>query len=176
MRTKKIVYGGLLTAVGLVLPQAFHIFGEGAGMAFLPMHLPVMIAGILIGPCCGGLIGLIVPLVSSILTGMPPVPKLYFMLVELAAYGIFTGIFIRKMNVYLTLLCSMISGRVLYGLSLIIGVKLLGFQFPFASLGAFLAGIVSGIPGMILQIAVIPLFYFTLKKGGWLIERDRGEE
>ena len=73
-------------------------------MAFLPMHLPVMIAGILLAPCCGGLIGLIVPLVSSILTGMPPVPKLYFMLVELAAYGIFTGIFIRKMNVYLTLL------------------------------------------------------------------------
>lgn len=176
MRTKKIVYGGLLTAVGLVLPQAFHIFGEGAGMAFLPMHLPVMIAGILLGPCYGGLIGLIIPLVSSILTGMPPVPKLYFMLVELAAYGIFTGIFIRRMNVYLTLLCSMIAGRVLYGLSLIVGVKLLGFQFPFASLGAFFAGIVSGIPGMILQIAVIPLFYFTLKKGGWLIERDRGEE
>ena len=47
---------------------------------------------------------LIVPLVSSMLTGMPPVPKLYFMLVELVAYGIFTGIFIRKMNVYFTLL------------------------------------------------------------------------
>ena len=99
MRTKKMIYGGLLTAVGLVLPQAFHVFGQGVGMAFLPMHLPVMIAGILLGPCYGGLIGLIVPLVSSMLTGMPPVPKLYFMLVELVAYGIFTGIFIRKMNV-----------------------------------------------------------------------------
>ena len=54
MRTKKMVYGGLLTAVGLVLPQAFHVFGQGAGMAFLPMHLPVMIAGILLGPCYGG--------------------------------------------------------------------------------------------------------------------------
>lgn len=96
MRTKKMIYGGLLTAVGLVLPQAFHVFGQGVGMAFLPMHLPVMIAGILLGPCYGGLIGLIVPLVSSMLTGMPPVPKLYFMLVELVAYGIFTGIFIRK--------------------------------------------------------------------------------
>ena len=85
MRTKKMIYGGLLTAVGLVLPQAFHVFGQGVGMAFLPMHLPVMIAGILLGPCYGGLIGLIVPL-------------------------------------------------------------------------------------------VIPLFYFTLKKGGWMIERDRGEE
>lgn len=44
MRTKKMIYGGLLTAVGLVLPQAFHVFGQGVGMAFLPMHLPVMIA------------------------------------------------------------------------------------------------------------------------------------
>lgn len=96
MRTKKMIYGGLLTAVGLVLPQAFHVFGQGVGMAFLPMHLPVMIAGILLGPCYGGLIGLIVPLVSSMLTGMPPVPKLYFMLVELVAYGIFTGIFDLK--------------------------------------------------------------------------------
>ena len=110
MRTKKMIYGGLLTAVGLVLPQAFHVFGQGVGMAFLPMHLPVMIAGILLGPCYGGLIGLIVPLVSSMLTGMPPVPKLYFMLVELVAYGIFTGIFIRKMNVYFTLLSAMILG------------------------------------------------------------------
>lgn len=176
MRTKKMIYGGLLTAVGLVLPQAFHVFGQGVGMAFLPMHLPVMIAGILLGPCYGGLIGLIVPLVSSMLTGMPPVPKLYFMFVELVAYGIFTGIFIRKMNVYFTLLSAMILGRVLYGCSLIIGVKLLGFHFSFANMGAFLAGIVSGIPGMILQITVIPLFYFTLKKGGWMIERDRGEE
>ena len=80
------------------------------------------------------------------------------------------------MNVYFTLLSAMILGRVLYGCSLIIGVKLLGFHFPFANMGAFLAGIVSGIPGMILQITVIPLFYFTLKKGGWMIERDRGEE
>ena len=54
MRTKKMIYGGLLTAVGLVLPQAFHVFGQGVGMAFLPMHLPVMIAGILLGPCYAG--------------------------------------------------------------------------------------------------------------------------
>ena len=85
MRTKKMIYGGLLT-VGLVLPQAFHVFGQGVGMAFLPMHLPVMIAGILLGPCYGGLIGLIVPLVSSMLTGMPPVPNLYFMIVELVNF------------------------------------------------------------------------------------------
>ena len=171
MRTKKMIYGGLLTAVGLVLPQAFHVFGQGVGMAFLPMHLPVMIAGILLGPCYGGLIGLIVPLVSSMLTGMPPVPKVYFMIVELAAYGIVTGVMIRKTNVYVSLLTAMVAGRLIYGISLVFGVKILHFTAPFANQAAFVGGIVSGIPGIVIQILVIPALYMALKKGGILFER-----
>ena len=159
MRTKKMIYGGLLTAVGLVLPQAFHVLGKEWAWHFCRCIFCDDCRN-LAWTLLWRLIGLIVPLVSSMLTGMPPVPKLYFMLVELVAYGIFTGIFIRKMNVYFTLLSAMILGRVLYGCSLIIGVKLLGFHFSFANMGAFLAGIVSGIPGMILQITVIPLFLF----------------
>ena len=59
MRTKKMIYGGLLTAVGLVLPQAFHVFGQGVGMAFLPMHLPIILAGLLAGPYVGAIAGLL---------------------------------------------------------------------------------------------------------------------
>ena len=73
---KKIVYGGLLIAIGVILPQLFHIFGQSAGQTFLPMHIPVILAGMLIGPVWGLGVAVIVPILSSLITGMPPVPML----------------------------------------------------------------------------------------------------
>lgn len=163
-KTRKIVYGGLLTAVGLILPQAFHIFGANAGRTFLPMHLPVLAAGLLLGPLYGGCIGAIVPLLSSVLTGMPPAPMLYFMMAELVGYGVFSGLTIRRWNVYPSLIISMVLGRALYGLSLLLAVKLLGFTFPFANQAAFVGGILTGIPGIAIQLILIPLIYKALKK------------
>lgn len=104
VRVLKLAYGGLLVALGILLPQAFHIFGQNAGMIFLPIQIQVLFAGMLLGPYYGGLIGILVPLFSSVLTGMPPVPKVYFMFVELMAYGIVTGWMIKKTNVYASLL------------------------------------------------------------------------
>ena len=110
VRVLKLAYGGLLVALGILLPQAFHIFGQNAGMIFLPIQIPVLFAGMLLGPYYGGLIGILVPLFSSVLTGMPPVPKVYFMFVELMAYGIVIGWMIKKTNVYASLLTAMILG------------------------------------------------------------------
>lgn len=81
VRVLKLAYGGLLVALGILLPQAFHIFGQNAGMIFLPIQIPVLFAGMLLGPYYGGLIGILVPLFSSVLTGMPPVPKVYFYMI-----------------------------------------------------------------------------------------------
>ena len=125
VRVLKLAYGGLLVALGILLPQAFHIFGQNAGMIFLPIQIPVLFAGMLLGPYYGGLIGILVPLFSSVLTGMPPVPKVYFMFVELMAYGIAAGWMIKKTNVYASLLTAMILGRAAYGISLIVGAQLL---------------------------------------------------
>ena len=55
--TLKIAYGGLLIALGILLPQAFHIFGQEAGMIFLPIQIPVFMAGLLLGPIYGGIVG-----------------------------------------------------------------------------------------------------------------------
>ena len=93
---KKIVYGGLLIAIGVILPQLFHIFGQSAGQTFLPMHIPVILAGMLIGPVWGLGVAVIVPILSSLITGMPPVPMLYFMLFELAAYAVVSGLLAKK--------------------------------------------------------------------------------
>lgn len=93
---KKIVYGGLLIAIGVILPQLFHIFGQSAGQTFLPMHIPVILASMLIGPVWGLGVAVIVPILSSLITGMPPVPMLYFMLFELAAYAVVSGLLAEK--------------------------------------------------------------------------------
>lgn len=170
MKTKKLAFAGLLIAIGIILPQAFHVFGENIGMMFLPMHIPVFVAGILLGPYYGVAVGLIVPALNSVITGMPMVPKLYFMLFELAAYGAVSGILSRKANIFVTLLISMLSGRIIYGASLMIGVKLIGFQAPFANSAAFLEGIISGIPGIILQLVIIPVLIFPLRKGGFTFD------
>lgn len=170
-KVTKMVFGGLLIALGILLPQAFHVFGTAGGGTFLPIHIPILMAGLMLGPYYGSLIGLVVPILSSVLTGMPPVPKVYFMIVELVTYGIVTGIVIRKANVYISLIAAMLAGRLLYGLSLVIGVQLLHFTAPFANQAAFFGGIVTGIPGIAIQLIILPILYTALKKGGFTFER-----
>lgn len=170
-KVTKMVFSGLLIALGILLPQAFHVFGTAGGGTFLPIHLPILMAGLLLGPYYGGVVGLVVPILSSMLTGMPPVPKAYFMIVELVAYGVVTGIVIRKANVYISLIAAMLAGRLLYGLALVVGVRLLHFTAPFANQAAFFGGIVTGIPGIAIQLIILPILYTALKKGGFTFER-----
>lgn len=167
----KMVYGGVLIALGILLPQAFHVFGQEAGKMFLPMHLPVFMAGFLLGPLYGGIIGAVVPVLSSVLTGMPPVPMVYFMLVELITYGIVSGLVMKKTNVYVSLLTAMAAGRIIYGISLVVGVNLFHIHAPFANQAAFIGGIVTGIPGIVLQIVALPVLYGALRRGGLTFEK-----
>ena len=167
--TLKIVYGGLLIALGIVLPQLFHVFGQDAGRAFLPMHIPILLAGLLIGPYWGMCVAIAAPILSSLITGMPPVPMLYFMLIELIVYSIVAGLLSGKVNIYINLVITLICGRIAYGLSLVVAVQLFGMTFPFASTVAFFTGIATGLPGIAIQLFFIPLIMFALKKGGLTI-------
>lgn len=168
VRTRSMVYCGLMTALGILLPQAFHAFGQDAGMVFLPIQIPVLFAGLIAGPVYGGITGVLVAGLSSMLTGMPPVPKVYFMVFELAAYGITAGIMKKRFHVLISLIAAMAAGRLVYGAVLAAAVNLIGFQAPFANGAAFVSGIISGIPGMAIQIIVLPALYHILKKGGLL--------
>ena len=167
---KKLAYAGALVAIGILLPQAFHIFGANAGMLFLPIQIPVLIAGAILGGIYGGTIGVIVPMLSFLMTGMPPAPKVWFMVVELGIYGLAMGVLVKKCNIYITLLISMVLGRVAYAIALGTGVVLLGMQAPFMNQAAFLTGIVQGVPGIVIQLVLIPILYKRLKDGGFLFE------
>lgn len=170
LNTKKMVLASLFIALGVILPQAFHVFGEASGMTFLPIHLPVMLAGLILGSVYGGIVGVLVTITSGILTGMPAVPKLYFMLFELLAYGVATGVFISKFKVLLSVLLSMVVGRVVYGITLVVGVKLIGVSYPFANTTAFFTGITTGIPGIIIQIITLPILYKLSRR--WMVQYE----
>ena len=86
----------LVSAVAL--PQLFHFIGAASGLgtsvgaAFLPMHLPIIIAGFVAGPYAGLVSGALAPVLSFALSGMPAASMLPLMIGEISAYGLFAGL------------------------------------------------------------------------------------
>lgn len=100
-QVKQLTLSAFFLALGLVLPFAFHSFGPQAGTVFLPMHIPVLLCGFVCGPAYGALVGMLTPLLSSALTGMPPLmPTGIAMCVELSTYGFLSGWMTKKLPLY----------------------------------------------------------------------------
>ncbi len=162
--TKELVLSGVLLGVGLLLPMVFHMFSM-TGPIFLPMHIPVLIGGILLPPSLALALGIITPVVSSILTGMPVAfPMAIIMAFELGTYGLTASIATRKLklNPLLSLIIAMIDGRIAAGLVVAVLVQLFGVQMnPIM----FVKGaIITGLPGLLIQIVFIPTLIYGLKK------------
>ena len=88
---RQLVMAALCAALGVVLPVALHSI-PNAGSILLPMHIPVLLCGLVCGPVYGLGCGVLTPLLSSLITGMPPAAVLPSMLCELAAYGLAAGL------------------------------------------------------------------------------------
>ncbi|NCD08970.1 MAG: ECF transporter S component [Negativicutes bacterium] len=163
MDTKKMVLSALCVALGVLVPALFHMFGA-AGSIFLPMHIPVLLAGLLLGSHSGVLVGALTPILSSLLTAMPPLfPILPIMVFELAVYGFAGGYFYYdcKMSVFKSLLAAMAAGRIAamagaFLLMWILGVKLSPLYYVSGA-------IVTGLPGIVLQLLLVPLLVYRLE-------------
>lgn len=169
MDIKKIVYTSFFIALGIVLPIIFHMIGgPGLGRVLLPMHLPILIGAAYLGPLAGLIMGVITPVLSSLFTGMPPViPMLPIMVVELGVYGLLMGyLFFRlKMNVYLSLLITMLLGRI--GASLVVLTLVYGFgfgQLPANPIIYIYGTITAGFPGIIGQLILVPIVLRYIKR------------
>jgi niacin transporter len=169
--SRKITYTALFLAFGVIVPQIFHLFG-GAGPIFLPMHIPVLLAGFYLGGIPGALIGFLSPLFSSFLTGMPVIPILYFMMVEVTVYGFASGYFYKKlnMNIYVSLILSMILGRVFLAAAVFMLQPLLGLNL--SPTGYLIGALTSGIPGMAIQLIFVPTLVKLMEKAGGSIVRN----
>ncbi len=164
-------------ALCVVLPIAFHSI-PNAGSVFLPMHIPVLICGMICGWPYGFLCGLVGPLLSSVLTGMPPVAYLPAMMVECGFYGLVSGLVLKVVHtrstygdLYIALVVAMIAGRVVSGIA-----KALIFT-PGLALSAWItASFVTALPGILIQLVFLPSVVFTLMKARIIPQRyTKGE-
>lgn len=162
-----LVFSGLLIALGIIMPF-FTAQIPSIGSKLLPMHLPVLISGYVCGWYYGLAVGFITPLLRSIMYTMPPLfPTATAMAFELAAYGALTGLFYKFLPkkskyIYVSLISSMLLGRVVWGLASHFLLAAKGNAFTFT---AFMAGaFINAIPGIILQIIIIPPLIMLLQK------------
>jgi len=151
--------------MGIVLSYVFHAFGwsgSGLGQIFLPLHVPVLLCGLICGWKAGLSVGAIVPLLSVLLVGRPPLyPIGLVMMFELAAYGTISGI-LKKQNVFAALIAAMLGGRAVFGIATAVftGFGENGFAIKTFLTSAF----VTAFPGIIIQIVLIPAVMIALNK------------
>ena len=156
----------LLLAAAWVLPALAH--GAGVpGRVWLPMHWPVIFAGLCYGWRSGALIGLAAPAASFLLSGMPPAAVLPAMTAELAAYGFCAGLFREQLrwNAWASVAASLIGGRLVF-----LGIRLAtgSIAGPFAEY--LRVALLPGLPAALVQLVLLPL-----AAGGWVRRERRGE-
>ena len=158
---KKSLVTAITVTVAVALPWLCHLlggqfgWGTGLGEMLLPMHLPVMLAGIFGGPAVGLLCGVVSPLVSFALTGMPLPAMLPFMMVELAVYGLTAGLLRRNhLPAFVNLLLVQVAGRL--ARAVVLAVAVYGFGFDRLPISLIWTSIAAGLAGILIQWAVLP--------------------
>ena len=172
----KLSLSAMLLALGLVLPFLTGQIPE-IGSMLLPMHLPALICGFVCGWQWGIAVGFVMPIMRSLIFGMPPmIPTALGMAFELAAYGAAAGLLYRSLKVrgrtLLSLVGAMLIGRVVWGAaSYVIYLALMGKTFTLSVF--WMSGFVNAWPGMVLQLIVVPLVVKALERAGLMRDVER---
>ena len=165
---KKLAVTAMLFAVGMVLP---FFTGQipAIGKMLLPMHIPVLLCGFIVGWQYGALIGFLLPIVRGLVFGMPPLyPNAVAMAFEMAAYGFVSGYLYSHARwqctkmLYISLVTAMLAGRIVWAFAEVILLGIGGniFTWKMFAAGAFL----NAIPGIIVQLTLIPLIMVALRR------------
>ena len=171
-RILKLTLSAMFIALGWLLPIVTGNIPT-IGKMLSPMHIPVMLAGFILGPIYGLIIGFITPITRSLFFGFPVLfPNACAMAFELATYGFMCGLLFRKFykkdsnnlkSIYLSLIIAMILGRVVYGIVkvlfvLVPGQEMITLEVYFNSI------LLSSWPGIIVQLILIPVILIALLK------------
>ena len=174
-RLLKMTLSALFLALAYVLPFLTGQIPE-IGAMLCPLHIPVLLCGFICGWPWGLAVGFASPLLRSLTLGMPPMfPTAICMAFELATYGAITGIMHKvlpkkKTFIYCSLLTAMVVGRIVWGLAMFTLLGLNNNSFTFA---AFIAGaFTNAIPGIIVQIVLIPVLVMVTEKAKSYISKE----
>lgn len=165
LETRDLTTAAVLLALGIVLPLIVHMSGINEAI-FLPMHIPVLVAGLTLGSGCGLIIGILSPIINYIITSLPPIPIYWIILVELSLYGLVSGFLYEKINLSLrsSLIVSMIIGR----LGGVLMVIILGLGFGIQAippLNIYLRTVtLTALPGIVIQLIFIPMIISAYEK------------
>ena len=177
---RKMCICAICTALCYVLPQAFHVLPLGSLLS--PMHLPVLLCGLVCGGPYGLVCGALGPVLSHLLTGgMPPVPVLISMVPELGVYGLAAGLGMKLIrtgrtlpDLYLSLLPALVLGRVAGGV-----VKVLFYLSSAESYTVAMwvsSYVVGTLPAIVLQLVLLPALVWTLMRAGLIPARYPAKE
>ena len=172
---KKITISAVCIALCAILPLALHTFKLGKVLS--PIHFPVLLCGLVCGSGYGMVCGLVGPVLSYLLSGMPAPPTLFTMMPELAVYGLVSGISMKLIrtgvsviDVYISLMIAMVLGRIIGGVAQLLlytGGEAYGLSIWLTSY------FVTTLPGIICQLTLLPLLYFTLSKAKLIPARNQ---
>lgn len=168
---RDLAYCGLFGAAGMVLPVLFHLLH--LGHVFMPMYLPLVTLGFFARPMPAAITSAVTPILSGALTGMPPFfpPVAFTMALELALMAALIA-WIRerfpKLHELVVLIPVLVFGRVVYVASVYVVSQLIDLP------AKFLAGVsfISGWPGLILMIVVVPFVARTKR----IVDRRRSAD
>ncbi len=165
---KTLISAGII-ALAVILPQLVHLAaGAQGGVEWLPMYLPVLLGGCLLGWKWGLGVGILSPLVSFAVTSiggnaMPAASRLPYMIAELAVFAAVSGLFSRKIAengwmAFPAVLLAQVAGRLFFLLTAAI------FQSvsPLSATAVW-SQIQAGLLGMVLQAVVVPFLVMGLR-------------
>lgn len=165
-----LTLAAMFLAVGLLLPFLTGQIQQ-IGNMLLPMHIPVIMCGLICGWKYGLGVGFVMPLLRSLMFTRPAMyPDAIAMAFELATYGLVVGLLYSRsrwkciISLYRSMLIAMIAGRIVWGVAeiFLLGLGENGFTWEIFFTGAFL----NAFPGIILQLVFIPAMMLVLNKTG----------
>ena len=159
VRTRNITLSALFIALGVLLPILFH--AAGVGEFTLPMFWPVIAGAFFLSPSYALAVGVLTPLLSMLVTGMPPVPTLYKMTFELAALGGVTALLYHRtiLGIFWDLLAGIIAAEVVALLGSAGIALLVGLPPEFYAV----ASLLKIVPGLIVLLAFMPILIQRIK-------------
>ena len=168
--TKNLTLSAMFLAIGMVLPFLTGQIPQ-IGNMMLPMHIPVLLCGVICGWKYGAVLGFILPLIRYMVFGMPVLfPTGIAMAFEMLTYGLVIGLVYSLsrwkciVSLYRALIAAMIAGRLVWAVAQMV---LLGVSGGAFTMKMFLAGaFFNAVPGMIIQLVLIPAVMVALGRTG----------
>ena len=166
---KSLLSAGLI-ALAVVLPQLVHLaLGQPGGVQLLPMYLPVLLGGCLLGARWGLAVGVLSPLVSFLITSafgnpMPLAARLPFMMLELAVFALVSGLFTKKIAqnglwAFPAVIAAQLAGRLVF-----LGAVALTQSFAHFTVPVIWGQILNGWLGLAIQAVLVPLMVIGLRR------------